>query len=76
MGKKKKKIKNKLDEECLNYIKRECGKWKVYKIKETKNLGKVSIVVGISWEWLTDLLRWFVRLLEISDLDWLMFYAA
>lgn len=48
MGKKKKKIKNKLDEECLNYIKRECGKWKVYKIKETKNLGKVSIVVGIS----------------------------
>lgn len=32
----KKKIKNKLDEKCLNYIKRECRKWKVYKIKETK----------------------------------------
>lgn len=32
----KKKIKNKLDEECLNYVKQECGKWKVYKIKEMK----------------------------------------
>lgn len=36
----KKKIKNKLDEECLNYIKKECGKWKVYKIKEMKKSRK------------------------------------